>query len=79
MVLSDYSCVLRIGANRTRRLIGGEGHHEEMNDMITTDAALYGSGATTATVATEILVCGCGQEIGTSRRAHCPRCGCCLN
>ena len=47
--------------------------------MITTDAALYGSGATTATVATEILVCGCGQEIGTSRRAHCPRCGCCLN
>jgi hypothetical protein len=32
-----------------------------------------GSGVTTVTV------CGCGQEISGTKRAHCPRCGCCLS
>lgn len=47
--------------------------------MITTDMALYAP--TTTTEATDVrpLVCGCGQELSGVRRAHCPRCGCCLN
>ena len=45
--------------------------------MITSEAALYGSANTSGSGATTtVLVCSCGQEIGTSARAHCPRCGC---
>ena len=47
--------------------------------QITTDMALYAP--TTTAEATDVrpLVCGCGQELSGVRRAHCPRCGCCLN
>ncbi|WP_445255547.1 hypothetical protein [Nocardioides aurantiacus] len=47
--------------------------------MITTDMALYAPSTTTDAVDVRPLVCGCGQDLGLVRRAHCPRCGCCLN
>ncbi len=48
--------------------------------MIATEAAL--SGTTTITSGsgvTTVQVCRCGQEISTTKREHCPRCGCCLS
>ncbi|MET0998735.1 MAG: hypothetical protein ABWX73_08495, partial [Marmoricola sp.] len=47
--------------------------------MIATEAALYGPPNASGSGVTTVLVCGCGQEIGGTKRAHCPRCGCCLN
>ncbi len=47
--------------------------------MITTEAALYGASTASGSGATTLIVCSCGQEIGSTKRAHCPRCGCCLN
>jgi hypothetical protein len=47
--------------------------------MIATEAALYGRSNASGSGVTTLLVCGCGQEIGTTERLHCPRCGCCLN
>ncbi|MCW2848282.1 MAG: hypothetical protein JWR90_2256 [Marmoricola sp.] len=47
--------------------------------MIATEAALYGSSNASGSGVTVLLVCGCGQEIGETKRGHCPRCGCCLN
>ena len=47
--------------------------------MITTDMALYAPSTTADAVDVRPLVCGCGQDLGLVRRAHCPRCGCCLN
>ena len=47
--------------------------------MIATDAALAGTPNASGSGVTKVLVCGCGQEIMGTTRAHCPRCGCCLN
>jgi hypothetical protein len=47
--------------------------------MIATQAALYGPTNASGSGVTTVLVCGCGQEISGTKRAHCPRCGCCLN
>ena len=46
--------------------------------MITTEAALYGSINASGSGISTLLVCSCGQEISTTKRQHCPRCGCCL-
>ncbi len=46
--------------------------------MIATEAALYGSTNGSGSGVTTWIVCDCGQEIGTTKRAHCPRCGCSL-
>lgn len=46
--------------------------------MIATEAALYGRSTTSGSGVTTLVVCGCGQEIGTTERRHCPRCGCSL-
>jgi hypothetical protein len=51
----------------------GDGH------MITTDAALYRRTDAGGAGETRVMVCGCGQEIGSTKRRHCPRCGCCLS
>ena len=47
--------------------------------MIASEAALYGSTNASGSGVTTLLVCSCGQEIGATKRLHCPRCGCCLN
>ena len=47
--------------------------------MISTEAALYGSITASGSGVTSLQVCGCGQEIGTTKRVNCPRCGCCLS
>jgi hypothetical protein len=47
--------------------------------MIATEAALYDRSNTSGSGVTTLLVCSCGQEIGSSEREHCPRCGCCLD
>jgi len=47
--------------------------------MIATEAALFGRTSASGSGVTTLLVCGCGQEIGGTKRQHCPRCGCCLN
>ncbi len=44
--------------------------------MIATEAALYGGSSSGGAGITTFVVCGCGQEIGSSAREHCPRCGC---
>lgn len=46
--------------------------------MIATEAALYGSTNGSGSGVNVWIVCDCGQEIGTTKRAHCPRCGCSL-
>jgi hypothetical protein len=52
---------------------------KEMCSMIATEAALYGRSTTSGSGVTSLVVCGCGQEIGTTERRHCPRCGCNLD
>ena len=47
--------------------------------MIATEAALFGPTTTSGSGVTTVTVCSCGQEIGSTKRAHCPRCGCCLS
>jgi hypothetical protein len=47
--------------------------------MIASESALYGSTNASGSGVTTLLVCSCGQEIGGTKRLHCPRCGCCLN
>jgi len=47
--------------------------------MIATEAALYGRSSASGSGVTTLIVCGCGQEIGVTKRQHCPRCGCTLN
>jgi hypothetical protein len=47
--------------------------------MIATETALYRRTDAGGASETTVRVCGCGQEIGTTKRAHCPRCGCCLD
>ncbi len=50
--------------------------------MITTDAALYGTGLGGALrdgTTLPLTVCSCGQELDGAHRRHCPRCGCALN
>jgi hypothetical protein len=47
--------------------------------MIATEAALFGRTSASGSGVTTLLVCGCGQEISSTKRLHCPRCGCCLN
>jgi hypothetical protein len=44
--------------------------------MIATEAALYGGSTSGGAGITTLVVCSCGQEIGSSAREHCPRCGC---
>lgn len=46
--------------------------------MIATEAALYGRHDASGSGVATLLVCSCGQELGTTEREHCPRCGCCL-
>ncbi len=47
--------------------------------MIATEAALYRRTDASGARGTAGIVCGCGQEIGSTKRLHCPRCGCCLS
>jgi hypothetical protein len=47
--------------------------------MITTEASLYGQTEGSGSGVTTLVVCDCGQEIGATRRQHCPRCGCSLS
>ena len=47
--------------------------------MIATEAALYGPSTSSGSGVSTLRVCGCGQELDTTERRHCPRCGCCLN
>ena len=47
--------------------------------MIATEAALFGRTSASGSGVTTLLVCGCGQEIGGTKRLHCPRCGAALS
>lgn len=47
--------------------------------MIATDTTLSGPTSASGSGVTTLMVCSCGQEIGGTKRGHCPRCGCCLN
>ena len=40
--------------------------------MIATEAALYGRTSASGSGVTTLLVCGCGQEIGGTKRAPLP-------
>ena len=40
--------------------------------MIATEAALYGRTSASGSGVTTLIVCGCGQEIGTTKRRALP-------
>lgn len=46
--------------------------------MIATESALYGPTNASGAGITTLMVCSCGQELGSTKRGHCPRCGCSL-